>query len=491
MKKILLFLLSVSMLLTVTACSGNSDSNVDEPEKTDAPDIGKEDACPLPELDYDLETVTIHVRGDDDSISEIGLVDEGTLLSSALYDRTKRTEDRLNVAIELVQGQSWSGYSQAIRDLRTHIALGESLYDLIAGWGARCPILAAEGLFQDLLSYDYIDPTAEWWSKSATNSLKVNNKLFMMTGDLATTYMDSCVMIAFNQKLATSYGYSYADFYDIVDSGEWTMEYLYALTKDCYVDDGNTIRDVKDNFGLLVTSPICDAFWDSCDISIVKNNVEGRPELSFDAEKIQSVYDLLYKLVVENEGAVINDGGINHINVVFEEGHVLFSMAQFAHLYTWANMKDDFGILPTPKYDAEQEDYHTMVWYNVSMYSIPIDAESGEMSAAVMTSMAYDSNRMVIEKHYEDLLKSRYTRDPESAYMIDLIYKSISLDFDNVWNESLAVTSGDKSTMPVYIFRSFITSGNNSVANWWASNKEPLTTIVNNLVDLHYDNANS
>ena len=71
MKKILLFLLSVSMLLTVTACSGNSDSNVDEPEKTEAPDIGKEDACPLPELDYDLETVTIHVRGDDDSIGEI------------------------------------------------------------------------------------------------------------------------------------------------------------------------------------------------------------------------------------------------------------------------------------------------------------------------------------------------------------------------------------------------------------------------------------
>ena len=122
------------------------------------------------------------------------------------------------------------------------------------------------------------------------------------------------------------------------------------------------------------------------------------------------------------------------------------------------------------------------------MFSIPRDAKNGELSSAVLTSMAYDSNRMVIQTHYEDLLKARYTRDPESAYMIDLIYNSISLDFDNVWNESLGSNLADKSTMPVYIFRSFIVSGNSNVSNWWDGNKEALTTIFNNLVDMHYAN---
>ena len=37
------------MLLTVTACSGNSDSNVDEPEKTDAPDMENSNVIAKPD----------------------------------------------------------------------------------------------------------------------------------------------------------------------------------------------------------------------------------------------------------------------------------------------------------------------------------------------------------------------------------------------------------------------------------------------------------
>ena len=134
MKRVILFLLSVCMLLSVASCNKKEETNEDTTEKKNESNAVTEDVCPLPNLDYELETVTIHVRGDDDSISEIGLEDEGTLLSSALYERTKKTEERLNVSIQIAEGRSWSGYSQTIRDLRSSIEAGNSSYDIIAGW---------------------------------------------------------------------------------------------------------------------------------------------------------------------------------------------------------------------------------------------------------------------------------------------------------------------------------------------------------------------
>ena len=109
--------------------------------------------------------------------------------------------------------------------------------------------------------------------------------------------------------------------------------------------------------------------------------------------------------------------------------------------------------------------------------------------SAVMTSMGYDSSKTVIETYYEVLLKTRYVRDSESGYMIDLIYNSISLDFDNIYNEAMGYDLTKKETMPVYIFRMFAYNKENNVSSWWIKNSEPLTTTFNNLVDKFYVTA--
>lgn len=101
-------------------------------------------------MDFEDESVVIHVRGDADAIAEIGLEDEGTLMSSTLYERTLATEERLGVLIEIAQGNSWDAYNSTIGALRGSIASGLGEYDIIAGWSPRIPVLAAEGYFHDV-----------------------------------------------------------------------------------------------------------------------------------------------------------------------------------------------------------------------------------------------------------------------------------------------------------------------------------------------------
>ena len=488
MKKILLLFMCLCLLLSIVGCSNDvpSTTEPDVPETDE--DVDNTISCPLPELDFEDESVVIHVRGDADAIAEIGLEDEGTLMSSTLYERTLATEERLGVLIEIAQGNSWDAYNSTIGALRGSISSGLGEYDIIAGWSPRIPVLAAEGYFHDVNTFDYIDSTASWWSQSANEAMTLNNKLYMLTGDIAASYMDNCMAVIFNQPLAESYGYDYSTFYSVVKAGEWTMEYLYTLSKDAYQDaNGNDIRDDADFFGILTSPPRCDCFWDSCDISIIKKDEDGKPTLAFDTEKIQSVYDLVQKLMVENTGALLYGVGPN-ISVQFDSGRVLFLIQELKTLATFTGMQDDYGVLPVPKFDTTQTEYYTDVWSDMSLWGVPIDAKNSEKSAAVLTSLAYDSHVEVIEIHYEVLLKHRYVRDSESGEMIDLIYNSVSLDFDNIWNEVIATSTADRNTQPNCIFRQFLYNNDNGVASWWASYGEGVKEGLKKVVDSHYSN---
>ena len=492
MKRIIILILCLCMLLTLFAC-GKKDGEVEGESSGEVTTVQTEgeEVCPLPELDYGGRIVTIHVRGDNDSISEIGLEDTGSHLSGKLYERTVATEERLNVKLNIAQGYSWNKYSQTIRDLRTSISAGNGSYDIISGWSARIPVLASEGLFKNLLDYEYIDTSAEWWSQSMVKSTTVNNSLYMITGDIAATYMDSCFAVLFNMRLAKSFGYDYSDFYEIVSSGEWTIDYLKTLSMDHYSDEtGDGIRNKGDIFGLSMTAVGSDAFWDSCNISCVKNNGVERPVMEFDIEKVQNVYDKIEELTFENKGCLFDaKDDITEMGDVFKDGECLFSITTLATLANYTDMPDDYGVLPIPKYDVEQNDYYTHIMYDCSFWSIPIDATAADVSSAVMTSMGYDSNKTVIETHYEVLLKTRYVRDSESGYMIDLIYNSISLDFDNIYNEAMGYDLTKKETMPVYIFRMFAYNKENNASAWWIKNSEPLTATFNSLVDKFYVTA--
>ena len=492
---LLLILALVSSLLV--ACNGNGGKEKDtssdtEDAETTAPNDGYQ--LSVEGLDFGNKEIVIHVRGDDDCVKEIGVEDDGTALSAELVERTMATEERLNVAITVAKGESWSNYSQTIRDLRASIQNGLGSYDIIAGWSPRLPALSAEGLFYNLNQFDYFDPEEEWWSQSLVDALTFNGKLHLATGDISSMYMDGALVVVFNQVLAEARGMDYVSLYNTVEEGKWTLDYLWSVTKDVYVDqDGSDTRNEGDIFGLVAQEHLNLQFcWGSSGINIMPNNGADRPVLDFNVERIQAVYDKVYNLVHNNPGAVINnvDGlklGETTMMKYFKEGNALFYIVQLGNLAQFTDMEQDYGVLPTPKYDEEQSKYYTHL-HACTMFGVPLDAKDPEMSAAIMTSLAYDSNQLVIEAHFDKLLKLRYSKDSESGKMIDLIYNNIYMNFDSIYNEALGTSLSDKTTMPVFAIPTLILKNDgSSVASWWQTNKTNLQAKFNEIMDGFFD----
>ena len=225
------------------------------------------------------------------------------------------------------------------------------------------------------------------------------------------------------------------------------------------------------------------ANWAGSDICIVENNGVDRPTLNFDVNKIQSVYDKVYQLVLDNPGAV----DIGSEMASFKSGNVLFFNQTLGHLSGLTDMTYDYGVLPTPKFDTQQESYYSHL-HSCTIWSIPTDARDPEMAAAVLTSLGYDSNRLTLIPHYEDLLKTRYVKDSESGYMIDLVYQNINMGFDSIYNEALGTSVSDKSSMPIFCFSTLLSANDgSSVSSWWIANQNTVKSKFDAMIDGFYD----
>ena len=92
-------------------------------------------------------------------------------------------------------------------------------------------------------------------------------------------------------------------------------------------------------------------------------------------------------------------------------------------------MKDDYGILPMPKYDENIDGYHSVSEQNVQWGAVPVTVQDPEFVSAVAEALAYYSRLYTTPAYYESTLKFKDTRDDSSMEMIDIVMNGRDTDF--------------------------------------------------------------
>ena len=100
-------------------------------------------------------------------------------------------------------------------------------------------------------------------------------------------------------------------------------------------------------------------------------------------------------------------------------------------------MKDDFGIIPYPKYDTKQSDYYSSSKDELSVFVVPVDAKDLEKTGLITEALCIASNEQVVPTYYEIVLKDKMARDAESTTMIDIIRDSLTFDFGYLHSNAL------------------------------------------------------
>ena len=153
----------------------------------------------------------------------------------------------------------------------------------------------------------------------------------------------------------------------------------------------------------------------------VSKDNDGMPRLSFNnertigvAQRIMSIFGNTEVLYNTHNLPTPDETRIN----MFLENKGLFSNTNLGAVFSLRNMEADFGILPIPKSDEEQERYYSFSSvYSGGIMMVPKTADNLERTAVVLTALASGSEG-VYKAYYEGALKGKVARDEGAADMI-------------------------------------------------------------------------
>lgn len=427
---------------TQTETTGTADTITETAAETEPPEYT------APDVDYDGATFT--VAAVDYTVSGSGVWEAtnycdayseatGEVLHDALYERNLAVMEDLNIALEVY---SLSSFANAPSEFKTPVMAGETFIDYCLMNGSGLSSILTAGMLIDLNEISTLDTSHTWWDQKSVEEFTLSDTLYTVTGDISLMTGMAPITYFFNKELVELH--SLEDPYTLVNEGEWTLdksiEMAYAVVQDV---NGNGQVDIEEDvFGICWESNSMTYAVHAADIRITAKDEEGMPYISVDREKAASVVEKLYPVFQDQNVSLMSDkiSGYNNTFVdlfvpALQEGRSLFYNNQLLVTLNLREMDADFGILPPPKYDAEQEEYCCPVSYWWATFVVmPVTNSRWDMTGHVLDATGYYSQKLVTPAFIEKSIQGKTFRDEESTAMLELILDNRVYELAAIYN---------------------------------------------------------
>ena len=434
-KSTLSILLVLSMLLSFIACSGEKQNDDNTPEttaksaETTEPTIFYEEDELPDNLDFEGTTITILSPSGGKLGSDITVEDlNSDVVNDSIYNRELFVEDRLGIELENFVSSSF------VEEVKKQATSGDDTFQIWAGSTYGFSAYTFSSYFLDLTEIEYIDLEKPWWSENFIKEASIGDSLYFATGSITLSLLRNLFAVYFNKDLAKDYAHKdeFADLeniYDIVESGDWTFDKFYALSSILYEDlNGNSEKDAEDKYGLGIHSYSLDTIWSSFDLNVLSPTNDGWFEMDINTEKMYDALEKACNLVHETEGCLRVDEGA--LSTSFANGTILFAVDYLSSVESASirNMTTEYGLIPFPKYDENQENYYSYPYDEYMSFAIPFTNPSPDVAGAVLEALASYSYRETIPAYLNLALKGKYMNDPQSRTMVDYIVNGFTLE---------------------------------------------------------------
>ena len=496
MKNQTLAILLLTAALYSTSLASCGDSSTEQTTDTTAVDVTTQEMTEtedsmlhdnLPDdLDFSGAQISILARGNDDSYLEIDAENDGDVVNDAIYTRNLSVEERLNVDLIPIRGEGWQTYGNDLTKLRASVNSGSNAYQIVAGFGQSISSLALENVFCDLTQYDYLDLEQVWWNQSTVESMRICDALYFVTGDigLITSLGGSYVLFA-NDVIMNNY--DIANLAEMVHNGTWTIDAMLTETAKVYHDlDGNGVMDDMDLYGFVIDHRVyADYFAIGAGIRQITLTEDNIPQYTPQLDKMTTLLDKITPIFGENSasvGAIVlnkGNGGGRHYEM-FPEGKAMIISAElsFATTAAYRNAEDGYTILPYPKMDETQERYYVNGSNGASLWGIPTDVTTPEISAAVLEAMACASYNYVTPAYFETCLQTKMARNEDTIAMLNIIRDGCYVDAEYLYKGLFSETCHTAQK---------ILSGKKGAASWYESNQKKIDKSVEKAIQSFKD----
>lgn len=359
--------------------------------------------------------------------AENGTVDQeggaSQVINDAVWDRNSLFEDRCNLKWSTVEATDVNSAVQK------EASTGTGDFYFIDNRLGDSATMATNGYLYNL--YDLgMDLEGEWWD-SGTAEFVLAGGVYFMSGSL--NYADDGVtyVLIFNKDMQKTYQNTVPNPYQTARDGEWTLEYFYNVIQGISADNGDGTWNELDTYGFINTWEYGNTFFIGSDLRYINNtNEDGEITLFLNdkaqMEKALNVLELSQAIYHNNNASYMSPPGQEGLGqTAFKENRGLFYGEVVNHLTPLTQeMETEFGILPVPKYDKNQEFYRTWTHASGSTFSVTsaVKDDQRDVMGQLLEAYAILSHQHLKPAYYDIMLTSRNVHDAESAEMMDLMF---------------------------------------------------------------------
>ena len=359
----------------------------------------------------------------------------GEAINDAVYNRNVKIEDAYKVKIALQLEQSTDIASM----VGQQVTAGDSTYDVVYQILSAAPALIQKSYFHNLFNVPNIDLEKPWWDQNSISSLSTMGILPLVSTSINVNDKDATAALAFNKTIASNN--QLEDLYTLVREGKWTYDKLTEMAEATYNDsNGDGTMTPDDVYGFLGGRDVIDSLYHGSGSQFITKNADDEFVFTFGTERdvdvISKGIDIVNSVWYFNHHAWKDQSDILY-RQIFETGHGLFFWMRLDDVTNMRAGDADFGIIPIPKYEEAQDKYYSLVsQHTTGLMSIPITCAGDELSMVgmVLEALAAESHYTLIPKYIETSLKTKNSRDAESADMLDIILNNRVFDPMNVYS---------------------------------------------------------
>ena len=390
----------------------------------------------------------------------------GETVDDAVYLRNRKVEDKLGIKISEIAETftSWNDAAKPGTRLQQSVMSGDDDFDCAYVSMAQNAGIVTGGYVLDLKTVPGLNLDEEWWDTDLNSALELDGKLFCATSPLQLTSLDLTWVLLFNKQILENNKLEMP--YDLVREGKWTMdkmyEYVSAIANLNGDDSFSFTESGKAVYGIAAhtaTAPYL--FLLAGDNKLVGNDKSGKLTFFGGTERLYNTVEKAAKLLNADDGSSIlgdADFAAGAYYYMFSNERAAFLTTELKGTQVMRPYNVEFGILPTPKYDENQENYVTYASENVFRLCIPANAAKPERTGVILDALSYESKYEVLPLYYNQTICQKGLRDDDSiemlsSYISDARMTEVGLIFgittSLVNNLKTAIRNGDTNAASI------------------------------------------
>ena len=473
MKRVIcLLLVACFMVAALVSCggpaanNGGSDTATGDGTKEVATDeYGQESftsVVPVEELDFDGESIKIIVRNSMNVQREWYKDVTEDDLDEVIAMRNEAVADTLNVTVgyELVANSLYDDcLSEFTRLIIDDVDSDFHYYDIAANYayaGASAGVRDYIANLADKDVFPYFEFSLPCWNQAIVNTTLIDDQLYYITGDINLSTFDKSIVVFLNKTMYNKKANSSdpEDLQDEAIAGDWDYDMLYRWSSVFEEINNESGAQHDDFYGIssAFSSIPLDAFPYAWDLEFLTTeadgshtyNVKGNSKVEEAIIKVQDLLDGTKAAGVNNADNTddCSLGGYSEPITHFANDKSIFAI----HLLycteedntTLREMESEFGLLPVPKYDAdEQENYGTTAHDSYTLMTVIDHSKSsvttkGEAVSAYLQYSTEESYTNVRGYYINRIVKPKYFGTDDTNGSVTKSIEIFNMIADNV-----------------------------------------------------------